>query len=56
MNNIKLLMLLNYFQKIVFLKADQTYASALTKMNLSNKVYRRLGKIKLKIYKGILKK
>ncbi len=48
-----------FSKKILFLKERQgeRYASALTKMNLSNKVYRRFGKIDLKDYiKNFLKK
>ena len=38
--------------KIIYLKKrpGERYSSALTKMNLSNKVYRYFGKIKLKDY------
>jgi len=41
-----------FSKKIVLLSSrpGERYASALTKMNLSNKVYRRVGKIKLKNY------
>ena len=41
-----------YKKKIVFLqpRLGERYASALTKMNLSNKVYRYYGKIKLTEY------
>ncbi len=45
--------------KIIYLKKrpGERYSSALTKMNLSNKVYRYFGKVKLKDYiKNIIKK
>jgi len=44
--------------KIIYLekRAGERYASALTNMNLSNKVYKHFGKIKLKDYiSGIIK-
>ena len=41
-----------FSNNIIYLpsRAGESYASALTKMNLSNKVYRRFGKIDLKNY------